>query len=52
MTTWYNSKFFVNFADYSSVIISAQNVLMAPEQNVSIPLDQHMLTLLVINIYD
>ena len=50
MKTSYNAKNIGNFVDFSCMIFWAQNVLIPPDQNLSIPLDQIVLILLVSNI--
>ena len=52
MKNWYNSKIFVNFVDFFSLIFWAQNVPIFPDQNLSKPLDQNVLILLVSKIYN
>ena len=49
MKIGYNSKVFVIVVDYSCVIFKAQNVLIPPNQTLSMPLDQNVLILLVSN---
>ena len=49
MKTWCNSKIFRDFVEFSSVMFWAQNVLIPPDQNLSIILDQNVPILLVIS---
>ena len=48
---WYNSKIFVNIADFSHMIFRIQAVLILPDQNVLIPLDQSVSILFARNIF-
>ena len=50
MKTWYNSKIYLNFVDFSCVNFLAQNVSIPPDQNFSRPLHQNVLVLLLNNI--
>lgn len=50
MKTWYNSKIYINFVDFSCVSFLAQNVSISPDQNFSRPLHQNVLVLLLNNI--
>ena len=52
MKTWYNQKIFVNFVDFSCMMFWAKNVLIPPDQNLSMPVDQNVLILLVSSIYN
>ena len=52
MKTWYYSKIFLNFINFSSMTFCDKNVSISANQSLSIPLDQNLLILLVMKIYN